>query len=144
MSAVRKVPDPYRVLGVNRGADAAQIKAAHRRLAKRHHPDAPGGDEERFVAVQEAYQLLSDPLRRREWDRSHAPGRSTPATAVHARSARAASARWTREDAGGAYRRTRTARGATGAHRRDEAGSPSAAPPSSGVDSRDAAGDLVG
>jgi curved DNA-binding protein CbpA len=125
MSAVRKVPDPYRLLGVNRGADAAQIKAAHRRLAKRHHPDAPGGDEDRFVAVQEAYQLLSDPLRRREWDRSHAPGPVDARDRGSRASARAASARWTREDAGGAYRRTRTARGATGAHRRDETAAPS-------------------
>ena len=51
-----------------------QVKAAHRRLAKRFHPDGSMGDEQRFLAVQEAYQLLSDPLRRREWDRRHTPG----------------------------------------------------------------------
>lgn len=66
--------DPYRVLGVLRGADPEQIKSAHRRLAKRYHPDGHTTDEVRFLAVQEAYQLLSDPLRRREWDRQHAPG----------------------------------------------------------------------
>ncbi len=53
---------------------SGQIKAAHRRLAKQYHPDGSTGDEERFLAVQEAYQLLSDPLRRRDWDRRHAPG----------------------------------------------------------------------
>ena len=130
MGAMRKPSDPYRVLGVSRAADATQIKAAHRRLAKRHHPDAAGGDEARFVAVQEAYLLLSDPLRRREWDRRHAPGPVDARERGTRASARAASARWTREDTG-AYRRTRTARGATGAGRRDDA-DPAAAPGPSG------------
>lgn len=66
--------DPYRVLGVLRGASTEQIKAAHRRLAKRYHPDGAAGDERHFLAVQEAYLLLSDPARRRAWDRAHAPG----------------------------------------------------------------------
>ncbi len=57
-----------------RGATDEQVKAAHRRLAKRYHPDAGGGDPIRFLAVQEAYLLLSDPLRRRDWDSRHAPG----------------------------------------------------------------------
>jgi curved DNA-binding protein CbpA len=66
--------DPYRVLGVTRGATKAQIKAAHRTLAKRYHPDSSTGDARRFRDVHEAYQLLADPLRRREWDAHHAPG----------------------------------------------------------------------
>ena len=66
--------DPYRTLGILWGAEPDEIKAAHRRLAKRFHPDGSMGDEQRFLDVQEAYQLLSDPLRRREWDRGHAPG----------------------------------------------------------------------
>jgi len=66
--------DPYRVLGVARGATKAQIKAAHRTLAKRYHPDSSTGDAHRFRDVHEAYQLLADPLRRREWDAHHAPG----------------------------------------------------------------------
>lgn len=70
----RPADDPYRTLGILRGADPDEVKAAHRRLAKRFHPDGSMGDEQRFLAVQEAYQLLSDPLRRREWDRGHAPG----------------------------------------------------------------------
>jgi len=68
------VSDPYRALGVPRGATAAQIKAAHRSLAKRYHPDASAGDARRFLLVQEAYRVLSDPLLRREWDARHAPG----------------------------------------------------------------------
>ena len=66
--------DPYRVLGVARGATKAQIKAAHRTLAKRFHPDSATGDARLFRDVHEAYQLLADPLRRREWDARHAPG----------------------------------------------------------------------
>lgn len=73
MAALKPGDDPYRILGVLRGADQDQIKAAHRRLAKRFHPDRSGGDEQRFLAVQEAYQLLADPARRLEWDRRHAP-----------------------------------------------------------------------
>jgi curved DNA-binding protein CbpA len=66
--------DPYRALGVARGATSAQIKRAHRTLAKRYHPDAATGDTARFLAVHEAYRLLSDALLRREWDDKHAPG----------------------------------------------------------------------
>ncbi|HEY8134843.1 MAG TPA: J domain-containing protein, partial [Candidatus Limnocylindrales bacterium] len=66
--------DPYRALGVPRGASAADIKKAHRLLAKRYHPDAAKGDGNRFLVVQEAYRVLSDPLLRREWDARHAPG----------------------------------------------------------------------
>ena len=74
MARLQPTTDPYHVLGVLRGATTAQIKAAHRRLAKRYHPDGSTGDEARFLALQEAYQLLSDPKRRLEWDRLHAPG----------------------------------------------------------------------
>jgi curved DNA-binding protein CbpA len=66
--------DPYRALGVARGASDADIKKAHRRLAKRFHPDAPKGDAKRFLVIQEAYRVLSDGLLRREWDARHAPG----------------------------------------------------------------------
>lgn len=74
MARLKPTSDPYRVLGVLRGASTLQIKAAHRRLAKRYHPDGESGDEARFLMVQDAYQLLSDPLRRGQWDRTHAPG----------------------------------------------------------------------
>jgi curved DNA-binding protein CbpA len=66
--------DPYRALGVRRDATDADVKAAHRRLAKRFHPDAATGDRDRFLRVQEAYKVLTDPLLRREWDARHAPG----------------------------------------------------------------------
>lgn len=65
--------NPYATLGVGRQADLAEIRAAHRRLARTYHPDAGGGNAsgsvERFQRVQEAYETLQDPLQRREVDR---------------------------------------------------------------------------
>jgi curved DNA-binding protein CbpA len=58
--------DPYAVLGVPRGADDAQIHAAYRDAVRRTHPDA-GGSAADFEAVQEAYEVLRDPARRRAW-----------------------------------------------------------------------------
>jgi len=80
---MQRVPDPYRILGIGREATTAEVRAAHRRLAKRLHPDAPHADAARFLAVQDAYELLRDPLRRREWDRRHAQGpvRAEPSSA---------------------------------------------------------------
>ncbi|MGH2466242.1 MAG: J domain-containing protein, partial [Candidatus Limnocylindrales bacterium] len=72
--AIPRPVDPYRVLGVRADATLTEIKGAHRRLAKRFHPDAGGHDAERFLAIQDAYQVLADPLRRKEWDLHHAPG----------------------------------------------------------------------
>ncbi|MGH2406587.1 MAG: J domain-containing protein, partial [Candidatus Limnocylindrales bacterium] len=71
---MQRISDPYHVLGVGRDATSAEVKAAHRRLAKRLHPDGPQADPNAFLSVQDAYELLSDPLRRTEWDRTHAPG----------------------------------------------------------------------
>ena len=114
----RGVPDPYRELGVQRGATEAQIKAAHRKLAKRHHPDAQGGDTLRFLSIQEAYALLSDPLRRREWDAKHAPGPVRAGDAVRrGQKPRASDGHWTREEGPGGAR----PRGAQGAARRPAA-----------------------
>lgn len=92
------VSDPYRALGVPRGANKADIKAAHRKLAKRYHPDTAAGESRRFLIVQEAYRVLSDPLLRREWDTRHAPGpmrADSPAarTSPTARTAKPATAR---------------------------------------------------
>jgi curved DNA-binding protein CbpA len=56
--------DPYAVLGVRRGADDAAIHAAYRDAVRRAHPDA-GGSAAAFEAVQEAYETLRDPARRR-------------------------------------------------------------------------------
>jgi curved DNA-binding protein CbpA len=95
---VKRISDPYGALGVPRGASEAEIKAAHRALAKRYHPDSPSGNTVRFLAVQDAYKLLSDPLQRREWDARHAPGPVRASERAAARP-RAANGRWTRTDA---------------------------------------------
>ena len=105
MSGMQHIPDPYRVLGVQRAATLPQIKAAHRGLAKRFHPDAPEGDTGRFLAVQEAYLLLSDPDRRRDWDARHAPGPVRAGEGTTRGRGRAAAGRWTREDPGVGTRR---------------------------------------
>ena len=63
--------DYYEVLGVERGADEAQIKKSFRRLARELHPDVNSEDaeaEERFKEAAEAYEVLSDPERRRTYD----------------------------------------------------------------------------
>ena len=59
--------DPYAVLGVARDADQATVHTAYRDAVRRTHPDA-GGSAAAFEAVQEAYDLLRDPARRRTWD----------------------------------------------------------------------------
>ena len=59
--------DPYKILGVSGDADQKTIKKAYRTLAAQHHPDK-GGDAERFKEVAEAYSILSDDQKRREYD----------------------------------------------------------------------------
>ena len=61
--------DPYTVLEVSSHASAAEIKAAYRRLVKQHHPDA-GGDDQRMLALNAAWEVLGDQDRRRNFDRT--------------------------------------------------------------------------
>lgn len=64
--------DYYEVLGVSRSASEEDIKKAYRKLAMKYHPDRNPGDklaEERFKEASEAYQALSDPERRAQYDR---------------------------------------------------------------------------
>ena len=63
--------DYYDVLGVGKSADATEIKKAYRKLAMKYHPDKNPGDkeaEERFKEINEAYEVLSDETKRRNYD----------------------------------------------------------------------------
>ena len=63
--------DYYEVLGVDKGADDATLKKAYRKLAKKYHPDMNPGDKEaeaKFKEATEAYSILSDPEKRRQYD----------------------------------------------------------------------------
>ena len=60
----------YAVLGLSVRATPQQIKAAHRTKAREAHPDR-GGSAEHFAEVQRAYEVLSDPQRRQEWEATY-------------------------------------------------------------------------
>ena len=59
--------DYYNILGVERSATPDDIKRAYRKLASQHHPDK-GGDTARFQEIQAAYAVLSDPVKRQQYD----------------------------------------------------------------------------
>src|SRR3954468_9732824 len=64
--------DYYKTLGVDKKASAEEIKKAYRKLARQYHPDRNPGDakaEERFKEISEAYDVLSDPDKRKKYDR---------------------------------------------------------------------------
>ena len=63
--------DYYETLGVKRGAAAEEVRKAYRRLARKYPPDVNPGDksaEEKFKQIQEAYDVLSDPKKRKMYD----------------------------------------------------------------------------
>ncbi len=67
--------DFYKVLGVAKDAPAAEIKKAYRKLARANHPDSNAGDkaaEERFKAIAEAYDVVGDEAKRKEYDDTRA------------------------------------------------------------------------
>jgi DnaJ-class molecular chaperone len=74
--------DPYTTLGVSRGASEKDIKSAYRKLAKELHPDTNKDNPkatERFSAVTQAYDLLSDKAKRAQFDRGEIDGDGNPA-----------------------------------------------------------------
>lgn len=66
--------DYYAVLGVAKSATQDEIKKAYRKLAHAHHPDKQGGDEARFKEINEAYSVLGDAEKRRQYDQFGANG----------------------------------------------------------------------
>lgn len=68
--------DFYKVLGVNQKAGPEKIRRAYRQAAKRYHPDVSPRNEEKFREVQEAYDTLSDPVKKALYDRKTIEERS--------------------------------------------------------------------
>ena len=71
--------DYYAALGVTKTASADEIKKAYRKLARKHHPDANRSDpaaEEKFKEISEAYDVLSDDAKRKEYDEMRTYGAS--------------------------------------------------------------------
>jgi DnaJ-class molecular chaperone len=76
--------DYYRILGVDRHADQAAIKRAYRRLALQYHPDVARHKRSpaRFLEIQEAYAVLSDPEKRSQYDSLRPDGRQATSPSV--------------------------------------------------------------
>lgn len=60
--------DYYNILGVDKSASAEELKKAFRKLAHKYHPDKQGGDEAKFKEVNEAFQVLGDETKRKQYD----------------------------------------------------------------------------
>ncbi|MEX0650236.1 MAG: molecular chaperone DnaJ [Candidatus Andersenbacteria bacterium] len=60
--------DYYETLGISRDASPEDVKKAYRKMAHKYHPDKQGGDEEKFKEVNEAYQVLGDEEKRRQYE----------------------------------------------------------------------------
>lgn len=67
--------NPYEILDIETDSTLEQIKKAYREKSKEVHPDKPGGSQEAFIQVNEAYVILSDPQRRKRYDET---GNSEP------------------------------------------------------------------
>lgn len=73
--------DPYEVLGVPRGASAAAIKSAYRKLAKKHHPDSNKNDPKaaaRFAEINSANEIVGDEEKRKQFDRGEIDAEGKP------------------------------------------------------------------
>jgi DnaJ-class molecular chaperone len=80
-SQAKTMRDPYEVLGVGKNASAKEIKAAYRKLAKKHHPDQNPDDskaKDRFAQANQAYEILGDEKSRGAFDRGEIDGEGKP------------------------------------------------------------------
>ena len=59
----------YEELGLKKNANQGEIKSSYRRLVKKHHPDA-GGEKDRFLAIQNAWEILNDPIKKEQYDKT--------------------------------------------------------------------------
>ncbi len=85
VGALMNPGDLYATLGVGPDADWAAIRAAYRTLARRHHPDIPGGSAAEMAAINAAWSVLRDPFTRKAYDRRRARfGARTSSDAVQA------------------------------------------------------------
>ncbi len=73
--------DYYQILGIEKSASDEEVKKAYRKLAHQYHPDRPGGNEQKFKEINEAYQVLSDKTKRVQYDRFGAAGQNPNAGA---------------------------------------------------------------
>lgn len=82
-----KMKDYYKILGVPQGLDDQSLKRAYRKLALQYHPDKVDGDkaeaEAHFAELSEAYEVLSDPEKKRNWELGEDPFKDEPQQQGH-------------------------------------------------------------
>jgi curved DNA-binding protein CbpA len=61
----------YKILGINDNASNDDIKRAYKKLAIKYHPDKPGGNNEKFKLISQAFNILRDPIKRKQYDLGH-------------------------------------------------------------------------
>jgi len=71
----------YEILDVSKLATEKEIKKAYRKLAKKYHPDEQTGDQVKFNQVKEAYEILTDPEKRKNYDQTGGNTTQKPTTA---------------------------------------------------------------